>query len=107
MYRGMSEDVQGQDRIWIMQLAGRLTEAEQEMDHAACWQIDRDRTGDGSCSMSADGQRQDKRWIIQHVSRCTEASLMDRKGRTGDGSYSMSADGKRQDRRWIMQHVGI
>ena len=56
-----------------MQHAGRCTEAGQEMDHAACWQMYRGRAGDGSCSMLADGQRQGRRWIMQHAGRWTGA----------------------------------
>jgi hypothetical protein len=68
-------------RRWIIQHAGRFTEARQEkdraacpqmykdrqeMDHAACRQMDRGRTADGSYSMPSDGQGQgdssDWRW---------------------------------------------
>jgi hypothetical protein len=43
----MSADVQRQGRRWIMQHAGRWTDAGQEMDNAACRQMDRGRAGDG------------------------------------------------------------
>jgi hypothetical protein len=60
-------------RRWIIQHAGRFTEAgqekdraacpqmytgRQEMDHAACRQMDRGRAADGSYSMPSDGQGQ-------------------------------------------------
>ncbi len=56
-----------------MQHAGRWTEAGQQMDHTACWQMDRGRAADGSYSMPADGQGQGSRWIIQHAGRWTGA----------------------------------
>jgi hypothetical protein len=65
----MSADVQRQDRRKIVQHALRCTKARQEMDHAACWQMDRGRAADGSYSMPADGQGQGSRWIIQHAGR--------------------------------------
>ena len=61
-------------RRWIIQHAGRFTEAgqeknraacpqmykdRQEMDHAACRQMDRGRAADGSYSMPSDGQGQE------------------------------------------------
>jgi hypothetical protein len=52
-----------------MQHAGRWTEAGQEMNHTAYWQMDRSRAGDGSYSMPADGQRQGRGWIAQHACR--------------------------------------
>ncbi len=66
MYRGrtgerscsMPSDVQRQGRRWIMQHAGRWTEAGQLMDHTACRQIDRGRTADGQ-------KKQDRRWNRQ------------------------------------------
>ncbi len=63
----MPADEQRQGRRWIIQHAGRWTEAGQEMDHTAYQQMDRDRAGDGSYTISADGQRQGRRWIIQHA----------------------------------------
>jgi hypothetical protein len=69
----MPPDVQRQGRRWIMQNAGRWTEASQEMDPTACRQMDRGRAGDGSYRMPADGQRQGSRWIIQNAGRWTEA----------------------------------
>jgi hypothetical protein len=78
----------------------------QEIEYEACWQMCRDRAGDGSCSMPTDGQRQGRKWIMQHAGRCTEAGQemdhaacrqMDR-GRAGYGSYSMPADVQRQGR---------
>ena len=69
----MSADEQRQDRRKIVQHALRCTKARQEMDHAACWQMDRGRAADGSYSMPADRQRQGRRWIIQHAGRWTGA----------------------------------
>ena len=69
----MSADVQRQDRRKIVQHALRCKKARQEMDHAACWQMDRGRAGDGSCRLPADGQRQGRRWIMQHAGRWTGA----------------------------------
>jgi hypothetical protein len=65
----MSADVQRQDRRKIVQHALRCTKARQEMDHAACRQMNRGRAADGSYSMPADEQGQGSRWIIQHAGR--------------------------------------
>jgi hypothetical protein len=55
----MPADGQRQGRKWNMQHAGRCTEAGQEIDHAACRQMDRGRAGDRSYSMpAAEVQRQ-------------------------------------------------
>jgi hypothetical protein len=90
-----------------MQHAGRWTEAGQQMDHAACRQMDSGRAAEGSYSIPADGQRQGSKWIIQHAGRWTAAGQqrdhtafrqMDR-ARAADGSYSMLADGQRQGSR--------
>ncbi len=99
----MSTDVQRQDRRkrrWIMQHAGRWTEAGQEMDHAACRQMDRGRAAEGSYSIPANEQGQGSRWIIQHAGRWTGAGQQRdhtafrqmNRGRAADGSYSMPAD---------------
>ena len=76
----MSADVQ--DRRKIVQHALRCTKARQEMDHAACWQMDRGRAADGSYSMPADEQGQG-------------SAGMDRKSRTGDGTGSRQTNRSR------------
>jgi len=114
-----------------MKHAGSCVGIGQEMDHAACRQMDRGRARNGSCSMPADVQRQGRRWIMQHVVRWTEAGQeIDHtacrqlyRGRAGyssgcrwidwqlgkavNASGSWLEDGqKRQDRRWTRQQAG-
>jgi hypothetical protein len=50
----MPADGQRQGRIWIIQHAGRWTEAGQEMDHTACRQMDRGRVADAETPESID-----------------------------------------------------
>jgi hypothetical protein len=84
----------------MQQVNRRTLKAGQEINHAACRQMDR---------------KASRRWIIQHVGRCTEAVGQEKdraacpqmyKGKAGDGSCSMRADGQRQGSRWIIQHAG-
>ncbi len=65
----MPGDGQRQGRRWVMQHAGRWTEAGQGMDHTAYRQMYRGRAGDGSYSIPADDR-----------------------GRAADGLYSIPAD---------------
>jgi hypothetical protein len=77
-------------------------EGKQEMDYAACREMSIGRTGDGSCSMRADIQRQGRRWISQHAGRCTKT------GQEMDYTACRQMHKtQRQSRRCIIQHAGI
>ncbi len=60
----------------MQQVNRRILKAGQEINHAACRQMDRkgkQEMDHSACrqmySMLADGQRQGSRWIIQHAGR--------------------------------------